>query len=242
MVFDELQLFRGGPYKINDHISIKHPTVDEICKYGEENYYSLVYRLTAIPSYYKVQLYDAGIDYMEVSDFNFFHYMCSSLPEQASSIFFDNVNLSALEGRYRTDTQESVLYDPVNQVVIDEMTYIVISEYIRKLHDIEKKVEKAGNEKSKIYFIERDRRKMERLKDKPFVSQLKPIISALVNCEKFKYDHDTVWKLPIYALYDSLQQINRSISYEHVMQGCYAGTLDMDKLDRQSKTWIELSD
>jgi hypothetical protein len=147
--------------------------------------------------------------------------------------------LSALEVRTRIDNNDTVFYDPINKVIIDEITYIIIAEYLRTMHGLIKKVEKPGNLKSKMYFIERDRRKMERIKDKPFKSQLKPIVSALINCDKFKYNHKTVWDLPIYVLFDSLHQINRLMSFEHVMQGVYSGTLDVANLSSDSQTWIE---
>jgi len=239
MVFDELQLFFGRDYKINDYITIKHPKLKEICDFGEQEYYSLVCALTAIPSYYKVQLFDAGHDYETISDFNFFYTMCKNLPEGSSSMFFDKLELSAIEPAVRKDNQETIYYDPVNDVIIDESSYIIIAEYLRTIHGLVKKVEKAGNAKSKRWFIERDRRKMERVKDKPFKSQLKPIVSALVNCEKFKYNHTTVLDLPIYVIHDSLNQINRSISFDHLMQGVYAGTVDFKQLSSDSQTWIE---
>lgn len=47
---DQLQLYFGDPYVINNNITIFQPTVGEIMEYGEKKYYSVVHTLTAIPS------------------------------------------------------------------------------------------------------------------------------------------------------------------------------------------------
>lgn len=47
---DQLQLYFGDPYVINNHITIFQPTVGQIADYGEQKYYSMVHTLTAIPS------------------------------------------------------------------------------------------------------------------------------------------------------------------------------------------------
>ena len=47
---DELQLYFGDDYVINDFIKITQPTIGEIVKYGEAKYFSMVYTFCAIPS------------------------------------------------------------------------------------------------------------------------------------------------------------------------------------------------
>lgn len=47
---DQLQLYFGDPYVINDNITILQPTIGDIIKYGEKRYYSMIHTLTAISS------------------------------------------------------------------------------------------------------------------------------------------------------------------------------------------------
>lgn len=47
---DELSLYFGDPYVINDYITITLPKIGELVKYGERQYYNLVQTITAIPS------------------------------------------------------------------------------------------------------------------------------------------------------------------------------------------------
>ena len=43
---DELQIYRGKDYVVNDYITIRHPILDEIADYGEREYLSLITSLT----------------------------------------------------------------------------------------------------------------------------------------------------------------------------------------------------
>lgn len=47
---DELQLYFGDDYIVNDKITIKQPCIGDIITCGEAAYFSMVHTLTAIPS------------------------------------------------------------------------------------------------------------------------------------------------------------------------------------------------
>lgn len=47
---DELSLYIGDPYVINDKIQILQPTIKEIALFGEKEFFSVVHTITAIPS------------------------------------------------------------------------------------------------------------------------------------------------------------------------------------------------
>ena len=70
---DELKLYRGEDFIISDHIHIHQPTLNEICDYGEADYYAMIYQLTATPQSMKAQLWDAGIDYTKITPFELFY-------------------------------------------------------------------------------------------------------------------------------------------------------------------------
>lgn len=67
---------------------------------------------------------------------------------------------------------------------------------------------------------------------------LVPLVSAMVNCEQFKYDHNTVWNLPIYVFMDSVKRIQKLKNYNQLMQGVYAGTIDSKTLSQDSFDWM----
>ena len=47
---DELQLYFGDVYPINEYIQITQPVVGDIVDYGDAQYFSMVHTITAIPS------------------------------------------------------------------------------------------------------------------------------------------------------------------------------------------------
>ena len=69
---DDLIIYRGKDYKVNDKITIRQPTVGEITDYGEQNFFSMVHMLTNVGADLKWQLDEVGIDYTKINDYEFF--------------------------------------------------------------------------------------------------------------------------------------------------------------------------
>lgn len=235
---DELQLFRGKQYIINDRIKINHPTIDQICDYGEQEYFGLVSRLTCVPSDYKVQLFDMGIDYEEISEFDMFVLMCKGLNVEQTYILFNELNFADLKLVQHNNTGEIMLYNFEQDFVIDRIIYELIMEYLRRIHGFEKNIEIAGNKFTKQILIEEARDSQEQNKNKPYKSMLIPLISAMTNCSDFKYSHSNVWDLPIYVFMDSVKRIQKIKNYNYLMQGAYSGNVDIKKISKNELNWL----
>ena len=235
---DELQLFRGKDYVVNDKIKIHHPTLDQIVEYGEQNYYGLVSRLTSIPSDYKGQLDELGIDYEEISEFDLFILICKGLNVEESKVLFGDLNFANLNLFKITNTDEPVLYNEEQDFTIDRAIYEVIMEFIRKINGFEKKIERAGNAATKKFLINEAKEQLKKEQNEPFKSILIPLISSLVNSSEFKYDHNSVWSLPIYTFMDSVRRIQKIKNYNSLMQGVYSGNVDSKKLNKDDLNWL----
>lgn len=96
MPLDTIKMFMGDPYVLNEHITIRQPTLREIIDYGERDYLSMVSLLTAYPSDMKSVLWDMGVDYTKVTDFEVFVAFYRFLTPDKTSILFGDLNLSAL--------------------------------------------------------------------------------------------------------------------------------------------------
>ena len=70
---DELKIYRGEDFVVSKHIVLHQATLNEICEYGERDYYSMIYNFTATPQSLKVQLWDIGIDYTEITPYQLFY-------------------------------------------------------------------------------------------------------------------------------------------------------------------------
>lgn len=239
MIIDELQLFRGYEYIVNDYIKITQPTLNEICSYGEQKYYNMVSTLCATPSDFKVQLLDNfNLDYEELTEFQFFATMCREFKVEETAILFGKLDLQAFELAHNNQNNELILYNSHNDFVIDNGLYTLITTHLRLVHGFKKKIDIGGNENGKKYLLDKERRQLQRQRNMKYESMLIPLISAMVNCEKFKYNHDTVWDLPIYTFMDSVRRIQKLQNYNQTMQGVYAGTIDFKSLSQDTLNWM----
>lgn len=242
---DTLQLFRGGEFKVNDYLTVRQPTLGEICDYGEIKYFNLVASLCATPSDYKVALWDMDprVDWEETDEFELFHAFAQGFSVEDTRILLGDFPLNQLWPVQHPDNGElaMVRLDQPDRVVLDRFGYTMMTDFLRKSNGLEKNVDKAGSLPTKLYLIERDRNRIkanQRRRNKDTGSTLQPLISAMVNCEQFKYDHKTVWDLPIYAFFDSVKRIQKLKYYNQVMAGIYAGTVDMKKISQDSLNWM----
>lgn len=177
---DDLKLYIGDDYVINDHIKVLQPTIKQIAEFGEKEFFSVVHTVTAIPSDMKANLWDMGLDWMEVDDFELFVMLSQTLTPDRTKLLFGDLDFTKLKPYNHPHVEdEIILADKETGVLIDKMIYLRIVSYLRKAFNITPKVEKAANKMTKKILIEEDRKKIEFNKDKPFKSFLLPLISSV---------------------------------------------------------------
>ena len=114
LINDELKIYRGEDYVISNHIKIHQPTLDEICNYGEREYYSMVYNLTATPQSMKVQLWDMGVDYTTITPFElFYNILYKAYSQGKTSIIFGDLDFTKFQVMQRKDDESILLYQEV---------------------------------------------------------------------------------------------------------------------------------
>lgn len=69
---DDLSVYRGVDIPVSNKIMVSQPTLGEIQEFSERKYFSAVYNLTAVGADMKWQLWDSGIDYTEIEDYDLF--------------------------------------------------------------------------------------------------------------------------------------------------------------------------
>ena len=227
--FDPLLAYFGDDYELNNQIKIHHPTIGEIARYGEKKYFQMIYSLCSIPSDNKSLLWDNHIDYTKISDFEYFTFICAGFPMEETSILFGDMIDFQNMVIVPTEDQRFYLYDPDRDLSIDELVYMCMIAYIRKIHRICPKVEKAANSFTKQILIDEDRQKRLHQSNKPFTSILLPLISGLVNSPGFKYNIQDLKQIGIYAFMDAVERINAIYVATAAMQGQYSGMVDFSK-------------
>lgn len=234
---DFLRIYFGDPYVVNEKITLKQPRLGDIIEYGEKNYWSFIYSITAIASDFKPELEDRGFDYEKISDLEMFYMMTQNMTPDQSGIIFGDVNLSALRRYTQTNNDEMILYDPNSGVKIDRRLHLMIQGYLTFLHNIKKKPEFAGNAMTKRIMIDDDRKRKAKNADKPWKSTLVPLISSMVNSPGFKYDIEHVRQMPLFPFMDSVARISAINTSNLLLQGAYSGHVDVGKVDKKILDW-----
>jgi len=239
---DELKIYRGEDFVVSKHIIIHQPSLNEICNYGEKDYYSMLYQLTATPQSMKVQLWDIGVDYTTITPFELFHNTLFKLyPQEKTSIIFGDLDFTKFQIVQRKDNGAILLYQVIDndEVIIDEFTYNVIMDYLRQVHIIHKDEKIPANETTKIILIEDDREEQLKNKNKEYHSQLKNLISSMINCEGFKYNHSQVWDMKINAFMDSVKRISKIKNADLLLQSGYSGFgVSLKDVDKKQLDWL----
>jgi hypothetical protein len=236
---DELKAYFGEPFHLNSKITLYSPTVGDIIEFGEQRYYSVVHSLTCIPSDMKSQLFDSGIDYEEISDFELFCMLTRGLTQEDTKLLLGDLDLSKFEVCINTQNGLKLLYDRQNDIKIDELIYYKIVSYLRKLHNIKPKVEKAKNKTTKKILIELDRQRIEqKKKDKNITSTLKPLVSAMMRYPGFKYKSYELKQCSLYEFMDTVMGANVYVSSTALLKGIYGGMVDSSKVDKKQLDWM----
>lgn len=232
---DELSLYFGDPYVVNDYITITIPKIGEVVKYGERQYYSMIQTITAIPSDMKSQLWDMGIDWTQIEDFQLFMMLAPTLPKDKTYILFGDLDLQAMRPFENKQNDTVFLGDPETGAIIDELAYGKIQSYLCAAHNITKKVEKAANEFTKKFMIDEDRQKLQYNAKQPYKSFLRPLISA-VKCRQ-GYTLDYVKNMGLFEFFDDVNRLQVIVNADALLQGSYSGMVDTSKIQKSAFDW-----
>lgn len=249
MDFDELLIFRGEDYTISEHIVIHQPTLNQICDFGEKKYFQMVSTLTSVGADLKWQLDEIGIDYTQVNDFELFYsLLIKEYTQEQTSIFFGDLDFSKFKLYTNTINGELCLVQYVkakssqnefDTVIIDSYTYYLIADLLRKMHGFKKNEQLPANETTKRILIEDDKEEYIRNKNKEYHSQLLDLISAMVNCEGFKYNHNEVWNMKIYAFMNSVKRISKIKNSQLLLQSGYSGYgINLKDINDREIDWL----
>ena len=233
----ELALYFGDDYVINEYITITQPTIDQIVRYGEASYFSMVHTLTAIPSDMKSIIWDQmQLDWTKIEDFELFMILSQTLTPDKTGILFGYLDFSKLRPFNNNQNDEVVLANKETGLIIDKLIYTRIANYLRKLHGITPKPEKAKGKRAKQAMIDEDRRIREFNKDKPFKSFLMPLISSLK--VKQGYTKDYVRNMGLFEFFSDISRIQAIDSADHLLNGMYCGMADLSKIDKKNFNWM----
>ena len=233
---DKLKMYFGEPFFASDQIPILCPTIKEIVSFGEREYYNTVHVLCSTPSDYKSILFDMGLDWEELSDFQLFHVLSQSLPQNKTKLLLGDVDLSKMKLYPHPENEgEIILADKESGIIIDEYVYLKMAEYIRQMHGLKKNVERAKNKRTKRVMIEYDRQLRETRSESEYKSMLFPLITSLK--AKMGYTLDYISQMRIVEFMSDIDRLNVIRSSDALFNAMYSGFCDTSKIDKKELNW-----
>ena len=234
---NKLALYRGDNFQLTDKISLRQPTLREICDFGESNYLRMVSTLLAHPFDMIGQLHMAGVDFTMISEFELFCMVTPSLTPRFTEIIFGDVDFSTLR-TFKLKEGDELIAATADGAVINQYSYKLLCTFLRESHNFsEPKYNKVGSEYTKQEMIKEALQDLKHPPKKKARSLFLPLISSMVNCADFKYDLKTVWDLTPLQFFDAIKRIEAHEHANHLYGGLYSGCVELPKI-RKELNWM----
>lgn len=240
--FDKLQMYFGEPFVIDlenvcGTITIYQPTIGDLVRFGEKNFYPTLNIFVTNTTSYRLMLWESGIDWNELSDFELFTMLLSGINPDASKLIFGELDWSKFKPYKKSngELEEIILYDNENQIEINEKVYFHISQYLRNVFNIFPEEKITTDKIMKKWFINKDKRQLANEKEKKDKksddSSMLATISACINHPGFKYNLEELKNVGVCQFYDSVKRLQIYESTTALMKGMYSGFVSGIKLE-----------
>lgn len=238
--YDILKMYFCRDYYVTDKIMIKQPTIGQIIDFGESRFWSMVSTICTNPTSLRLLLWENGIDWNKISDFELFTMLIYTLDKADTEILFGDIDFTKFNPITNSEDKIVLIYMPDPTIQVDEDTYNNLVGYTRTMFDIHPKVEKAKGKYTKEAIIDEERIKLKnerKLQEKSNwqSSTLFPLISSLLNHPGFKYKRTELEEIGIVEFLDSVKRLQVYESTTSLMTGMYMGMIDTSKMDLKTE-------
>ena len=107
--YDELKMYYGYHYWVTDKIQILQPTLGDIIEFGDTKFYSIVSTLCANTTSLRLQLWEMGIDWTKISDYELFIKLIGGFTPEDTFLIFGDLNLSWFKPFMKKDDESIIL-------------------------------------------------------------------------------------------------------------------------------------
>lgn len=236
--FDPLYVYFGDDYVVNEKIKIHQPTIQDFITNRESNIYNVITPFIVNTTGCRVQLWNMGIDWNKISDFELFSFMIKNIDYNYSKIIFGNIDFSKFVLCKKTIDNETrmILYNPIIDLEIDDDTRIKMCKYIQyAFHAFPPEEEFTSNRILKQELINNDKQKLmaqRKAQKENQGHQLLSMISFCLNHPGFKYKKDELRNVCIAEFMDSVERLQLYESTRALYNGVYSGFVDTSKISK----------
>lgn len=242
--YDILKMYFGEDYYVTDKIRIIQPTIGDILEFGESKFWGVVSKLCANPTSLRLMLWDNGIDWNKIEDFELFIMLVQDLEKKDTEVLFGDIDFTKFKLIKNSNEKLVLVYMPDPTIQIDEEVYTRMVGYLRVMFNIHPKVEKAKGKATKEAIIDEERinlrNELNKIDKETWErSTLFPLISAALNHPGFKYKKSELKEIGIVEFMDSVKRLQVYESVTSFMTGIYMGMVDTKKINLQEElNWM----
>lgn len=232
---DPLKLYFERPIEINQSIIISQPTVGQIIDFGEEDFYSILYRFMGNTTMFRLSLWKASIDWNDITDYELFYATVFKYTPKDTYLLFGDLDFSKFKplSILEDGKEKIVFFNEEQRAYIDEEIYKDIVTALRTMFNFTPKNEFARGRLTKEAIIWEDEENLKRKEREGSSSFLLPLISGCLNHPGFKYKKKELEEVGIYEFMDSVQQLQTYESATALLKGIYSGFVDASKIDKE---------
>lgn len=237
--FDPLYVYFGDDYIINDKIKIHQPRIEDFIKNKENNIYDVITPFITNTTGCRVKLWDNGIDWNKISNFELFAVMIKNINYKYSQIIFGDIDFSKFQliEKSKNNSSELTLYNPVIDLEIDEDTRQKMCKYIQYAFcAFPPEEEFTSNKTLKQELINNDKQKIitqRKSNNGTNGNNLLSMISFCLNHPGFKYKKTELREVCIAEFMDSVQRLQIYESTRALYNGMYSGFVDTSKINKK---------
>lgn len=249
--FDRLKMYLGEPYciHVNDYckdIVVSQPTIGDIIQFGEKSFNQMLSAFVSNTTSYRLPLWQKGLDWNEISDFDLFCILYRNINPEASKLIFKDIDFTKLKFGEKIvgDEHIKVLYDAEAQIEITEDTYQHFSQYLKNVFNIFPEEKITKDPVMKKWYIQKDLRQLEREQANEAKGKtnegfsIQPIISACINHPGFKYKLSDLKNIGVCEFYDSVKRLQIYESSTALMKGIYSGFVNGKEISPENYNFM----
>ena len=239
--FDSLQMYFGDPYVIDIEdavgiVTVYAPQMKFILETGQKKFNETLNIFTTNTTAYKLLLWENGIDWCELKDFELFCMLYKNINFSVSSLLFGDLDFSKFELRNKKiddDHETLVLWNEEQNVEINEEVYQHFHQYICTAMNIEPEEKFTKQQTTKEWLIEKEKAKINNHAKKHDETEfsIQPLVSACVNHPGFKYKLSEVKEMNIFEFYDSVKRLQIYENATACLRGLFSGFVDGSKIN-----------
>ena len=258
---DYLRLYFGDKYQITESIAVTQPTLQQIIDYGESDFFSMIYCFIGNTTYRRLSLWQSGIDWNRISDYELFCNLFHMLSVDKTSVIFGDIDfqkfdlykledvelpqdppdkkLTAAEKRNKSFIEfelQHIFYNADQDISITAEDYKKIASVLRAMVHMYPKTEYTVGKTSKELIIQEELNKIARAEHEQSETQssiLLPLVSFCVNHPGFKYKTSELKDVHINEFMDSVRRLQVYESTHALFSGMYSGFCDTSKIPKK---------